>query len=118
MNLSVVEHYFSDFLSCLESRRVERNVSHNLDGWETKVASQHHTTLSQALILAFLDLIENQELEVNDSFPLEKLRNHSIVLEWKKNHFGGQDSSWTPQFRTEFNQKDSQGNNSRLAVSF
>ncbi|MBO7928067.1 AAA family ATPase [Pseudoalteromonas sp. K222D] len=118
MNLSVVEHYFSDFLACIESRRLIRQIGHDFEGWQNQVTTQTYTTLSQATILAFIDLIEKEELSLTDSFPLSILREHDIVMAWKDSNFGGQDTSWTPQFRTEFNQKDSAGNNSRLAGKF
>lgn len=118
MNLSVVEHYFSDFLACIESRRLIMQLKHDFEGWQNKVTTQTHSTLSQAAILAFIDLIEKGELSLADSFPLAKLRDHEIVVTWKGSNFGGQETSWTPQFRTEFNQKDSAGNNSRLAGKF
>ncbi|WP_426359674.1 McrB family protein [Pseudocolwellia sp. HL-MZ19] len=118
MNLSVVEHYFSDFLACIESRRLIRQVEHDFEDWQNQVTTQTHSTLSQATILAFIDLIEKEELSLTDSFPLAALRDHEIVVAWKDSNFGGQETSWTPQFRTEFNQKDTAGNNSRLAGKF
>jgi energy-coupling factor transporter ATP-binding protein EcfA2 len=118
MNLSVVEHYFSDFLACIESRRIVLELRADISDWQTQVTTTVHTTLSQASILAFYDLVGKGQLNFDDSFGLEVLRNHEIVQQWKGSHFGGQDPSWTPQFRTEFNQKNSAGENSRLAGKF
>lgn len=118
MNLSVVEHYFSDFLSCIESRRLVKLINHNFTGWQQQVASQVHTTLSQATILAFLELVANGTLNLSRSFDFSVLRDHNIVNQWKVSNFGGQDSSWKAMFRTEFNQKDDDRNNIRLAGKF
>jgi|LWDU01.1.fsa_nt_gi energy-coupling factor transporter ATP-binding protein EcfA2 len=117
MNLSIVEHYFSDFLSCLESRRLEKVINQNFIGWEDSVASQVHTTLSQAAILAFLDLVKQEQIQIDQSFEFKHLRDHSIVQTWKGKNFGGKESSWMPQFRTEFNQKGN-GESRRLAGKF
>ena len=118
MNLSVVEHYFSDFLACIESRRLVRHIKHDFEDWQNQVTTQTYSTLSQAAIFAFIDLIERGELSLIESFPLAKLREHEIVIAWKDKNFGGQQTSWTPQFRTEFNQKNLDGTNSRLAGKF
>lgn len=120
MNLSVVEHYFSDFLACIESRRLVKPIpiNHNFTGWKQQVKFKVHTTLSQAAILAFLDMVKNGDLNLTDTFQLSLLRGHEIVNKWKEEYFNGQDTNWTAQFRTEFNQKDSDGNNLRLAGKF
>ena len=118
MNLSVVEHYFSDFLACLESRRMNGKLRANLSNWQSQVTTRTHTTLSQASILAFYDLVGKGELNFNDSFDLKVLRDHEIVRQWRVHYFLGKEASWTPQFRTEFNQKDGAGENTRLAGKF
>lgn len=118
MNLSIVEHYFSDFLACLESRRLTSSLNHDLSGWENQVTEEKYSTLSQASIFAFFDLVNKGQLNISETFTLDVLRNHQIVQEWKQNNFNGQDENWTPQFRTEFNQKDDNGANARLAGKF
>lgn len=118
MNLSVVEHYFSDFLACLESRRFEYDASHDLAGWETKVASSTYKTLSQAIILAYLTMVNEGALSLTDQFDLADIRSHQIILDWKTRNFNGKAESWTPMFRTEFNQKDANQKPSRLAGKF
>jgi hypothetical protein len=77
-----------------------------------------HTTLSQAAILAFLDLVKQEQIQIDQSFEFKRLRDHSIVQTWKGKNFGGKESSWMPQFRTEFNQKEANGEPSRLAGKF
>lgn len=118
MNLSVVEHYFSDFLSCLESRRLDSKGAYIPSGHIDSIQDQTARTLSQAAILAFLDLVDEGILNVNDQFALERIRNHRLVDDWRVKNFNGKDESWMPQFRTEFNQKDNNGKNSRLAGKF
>ncbi len=117
MNLSIVEHYFSDFLACLETRR-HVNSADDLITWESRSIQGKYSTLSQASIMAYFDLVNKGDLAIHSEFDLEKIRSHEIVKHWKSAHFNGQESSWTPQFRTEFNQKDADGNNSRLAGKF
>lgn len=107
MNIAQVEHYFADYLSLIESRRVEADNSgltfdtFNFSG---------HNSLSEALILAAFDIgVDGIDRDIAD------YRTNRFCERWKKIIFTGQDTSWTPQVRTEFNQKDANGNPSRLA---
>lgn len=75
MNLAKVEHYFSDFLSVLESRRYAEGT------FSDKVISNfgQTMTLSQAIILAALEKGNNQ-FESLDYF-----RDNPIVQWWQTN---------------------------------
>jgi hypothetical protein len=119
MNLSVVEHYFSDFLACLESRRIHKN---NISEWENILRSMDSSidkiTLSHAIIISFYKLVENNTIKENEPFNFSIIREDNVVLNWKERNFHGQEDSWFPMFRTEFNQKDEDGKNSRLAGKF
>ncbi|WP_086993132.1 McrB family protein [Pseudoalteromonas sp. JB197] len=109
MNLSVVEHYFSDFLSCLESRRLIRTINHDLEDWESEVVELTPKTLSQAVIAAFFDLVEKGDLKINDTFDRTILREHSIVERWvqtySKTYSSTKDRGFQTPFKTEFNSK-------------
>ncbi|EGO6633260.1 AAA family ATPase [Enterococcus faecalis] len=92
MNLAKVEHYFSDFLSVLESRRYAEGT------FSDKVISNfgQTMTLSQAIILAALEKGNNQ-FESLDYF-----RDNPIVQWWQTNRSQTEDKK--AQFRTELNQ--------------
>jgi len=107
MNLSVVEHYFSDFLACIESRRIVKSAfSHDIKGWESKSIHSQYSTLAQSIVFTYFSLVEKGELKLDDTFEFSQIREHQLVLEWKEKHYNGQSSSWQPMFRTEFNNAD------------
>lgn len=92
MNLAKVEHYFSDFLSVLESRRYDNG------SFSDKVIANYGQTmtLSQAIILVALEK-ENNQFESLDYF-----RDHPIIQWWQTNRSRTEDKK--AQFRTELNQ--------------
>ena len=107
MNIAQVEHYFSDYLSLIESRRL--GISNDVIDFDTFVFGDD-LKLSEALILSALDIGKNdQYLEIRE------YRENRFTQKWKKQIFKGKEESWTPQVRTELNQKDAEGNPSRLA---
>ena len=98
MNLAKVEYYFSDFLSLLESRRMseETDSSKILSKFPSKI------TLSEAIILAALQLKPNEFQEV------KYYRNAPVCKEWLKN---SKSNNKLVQFRTELNQGREDGKN-------
>lgn len=107
MNIAQVEHYFADYLSLIESRRVEENQKvRNFDSFHFP----EDIKLSEALILSAFDLGN-----LNEYREVKEYRENRFTVKWKEQRFSGKDESWLPQVRTEFNQKDTQGNPSRLA---
>lgn len=122
MNLSVVEHYFSDFLACIESRRMSPQIDHDISDWQFLNLDKENKSLSQVQISAFLQLVLDGSLSISDSFSLELIRNHYIITKWredrdsKKRDAGEEiqpEQNWKAQFRSEFNQGDN-----RLAHRF
>lgn len=104
MNLSVVEHYFSDFLACIESRRLDKSVVfHDIKGWESQNIDSEYSTLAQTIVFTYFELVEKGELQLDKPFEFTKIRENPILLAWKDKHFNGKESSWLPMFRTEFN---------------
>lgn len=100
MNLAKTEHYFADYLSLIESRRLN-----SLEGFVKKINSSFsypsNTKLSEAIILSafFINKLD-EELKV------EEYRNCLFSKMWRKQFSTSSDSSWLPQFRTELNQGD------------
>lgn len=107
MNIAQVEHYFADYLSLIESRRVEiAEKKRNFDTFEFP----EDIKLSEAIILAAMDInTPGKYLEIKN------YRENRFTEKWKAQRFSGKDESWTPQVRTELNQKDAQGAPARLA---
>ncbi len=104
MNIAQVEHYFADYLSLIESRRLESNV--NFDTFDFT----GHDSLSETLILAAFDIgVDGVDRNIAE------YRNNRFCMKWESMKFTGHASNWTAQVRTEFNQKDSSGNPQRLA---
>ncbi|TPH13254.1 McrB family protein [Litorilituus lipolyticus] len=122
MNLSVVEHYFSDFLACLESRRLVGAVDHDLENWESEVSDTSPKTASQAAITAFFDLVDNGHLILTEPFDRTILRDHPIMQQWVKDHSKyphTKDQGFLTLFKSEFNQKVTGGTTpKRLAGKF
>ncbi|QEN06425.1 hypothetical protein EW093_17085 (plasmid) [Thiospirochaeta perfilievii] len=103
MNIAKTEHYFADYLSLIESRRVEyQKCSTSLYDLKKIFRYEDKITLSEAIILASIDLNSPDEyLEV------KKYRENRFVTLWRE-QFSQQndDKSWTPQVRSELNQGD------------
>jgi energy-coupling factor transporter ATP-binding protein EcfA2 len=122
MNLSVVEHYFSDFLACIESRRLNNSIDHDLTNWETKVTDEEPRTASQAAITAFFDLVDKGELSLDKPFDRTILRDHPIMEKWVEDHSkypNTKDQGFLTVFKSEFNQKVTGGTTpKRLAGKF
>lgn len=98
MNLAKVEYYFSDFLSLIESRRLDIfNLSKFDDIFHEKFNKD--MTLSQAIILAAL--LHKDRSNFSD---VETYRTTAVAKWWKEKYFKGTDNNWTPQFRSELNQ--------------
>lgn len=97
MNLAKVEHYFSDFLSLIESRKYEHKKVENktFDIEVLKKEMKGTISLSQAIILSALQL-DSHKFE-----SIETYRNLPISQWWLSNS-----SSKNPeaQYRTELNQ--------------
>ncbi len=102
MNLAKTEHYFADYLSLIESRRlVKSREGLNLLKLKSIFAYPRGTTLSEAIILsAFLINKPTEELDVSE------YRNTIFSELWKEQFYGGQPDNWQPQFRSELNQGD------------
>lgn len=109
MNLAKVEQYFADYLSVIESRRILSE-----DTIENKVKNCYvkhpELKLSEAIILSAIDINKPYEL-----LDIAQYRENLFSKSWKEQNFHGQETNWTPQYRTELNQKDSSGNPQRLA---
>lgn len=106
MNLAKVEHYFSDFLSCLESRKIDRDAGDALNDFD-RLSEQlgDQITLSEAIILSAIDLKEAEGIDVeNEQQKIETYRKNRFSEWWKERVFRGNDRNWTPQYRTELNQ--------------
>lgn len=106
MNLAKVEYYFSDFLSLLESRRFLKinltsistsDISEIFENFENTY--NERMSLSQAIILSAL-LLPNRE----NFKSISDLRGTEVANLWKEKYFGGEETNWTPMFRTELNQ--------------
>lgn len=109
MNIAKTEHYFADYLSLIESRRVEKQFKGLSEEQFSAFNFQNGQKLSEAIILAAIDINKPGEfLDVKD------YRENRFVVRWKEQFFGGQEENWTPMFRTELNQKKD-GVPSRLA---
>lgn len=104
MNLAKVEHYFSDFLSCIESRYyVNKDIIAELN-----ILYPSKPTLSEAIVLSAFDLRAEGFDVHNTHYPIENYRNNRFSNWWYETFSSS--SNWTAQYRSEFNQ----GNN-RLA---
>jgi energy-coupling factor transporter ATP-binding protein EcfA2 len=109
MNLAKVEHYFSDFLSCIESRYYNEETTANPPTEADVLAGlgrlyPSRPTLSEAAVLAAFDLKANGHPVHSEFFPLENYRNNRFPKWWYDTFSSSQ--NWTAQFRSEFNQGD------------
>ncbi|WP_318514373.1 McrB family protein [Photobacterium leiognathi] len=112
MNLSVVEHYFSDFLSCIESRRMSN--SYNIPRYQGLVANRFTqemnspggVELSPTIIFAYFDLLEKGQLKLGSAFHFNDLFNHDFLTNYRNSK-----ANPKPQFRVEFqeNKQDRRG---------
>lgn len=97
MNIAKTEHYFADYLSLIESRRVEeRTCGPTIEDLKRLFSYKKKISLSEAIILASIDINKPSQLKV------EEYRNNRFVELWKDMFFGG--NNWTAQFRSELNQ--------------
>ena len=102
MNLAKVEHYFSDFLSLLESRKYKKyDVQADMSILDEIFGED--TTLSEAIILSAIDL-QSKDFETVETF-----RNSIFSQYWLKNKSTG--ASQLAQFRSELNQGRKQQEN-------
>lgn len=101
MNLAKVEHYFSDFLSVIESRKYEYITIENkkLDIEALKAELKGTISLSQAIILSAL------QLDSNKFESVETYRKMPISKWWLENSTSKNPEA---QFRSELNQKRAQ----------
>lgn len=100
MNIAKTEHYFADYLSLIESRRVEKfmdDISTDELDLEEIFSYAADTSLSEAIILSALDINNlNEMLEIKD------YRENRFSKLWQETIFGG--NNWTAQYRSELNQ--------------
>lgn len=98
MNIAKTEHYFADYLSLIESRRVEeRECGPTLADLKQLFSYKTKISLSEAIILAAIDIDKKDQL-----LKVEEYRNNRFVELWKDTFYGG--NNWTAQFRSELNQ--------------
>lgn len=100
MNLAKTEHYFADYLSLVESRRIlkQNGIISKLD---TEFQYPENTKLSEAIILSAFYINK-----LNDELKVEEYRNCIFSKKWREQFSSSSDDSWLPQFRTELNQGD------------
>jgi hypothetical protein len=110
MNLAKVEQYFADFLSLIETRRYLPSSDGTITDLKDIFSFPEGTSLSEAIIMSCLNTNPN-----NDIMPIGNYRADIFSTLWNETFSKGEPSSWTPQYRTEINQKDSSGLPSRLA---
>ena len=98
MNIARPEHYFADYLSLIESRRIVLSqLTDNIDDLARIVTYDSTFTLSDAIVLAAIDINKpNQKLKIVD------YRNNKFSKLWKKQFANTE--NWTAQFRSELNQ--------------
>ncbi|KSV58726.1 AAA family ATPase [Acetivibrio ethanolgignens] len=98
MNIAKTEHYFADYLSLIESRRVtEKNVGSSLADLQEIFRYDTKVTLSEAIILAALDINKP-----GVALKIEDYRMNRFSELWKSTFYGG--NNWTAQYRSELNQ--------------
>lgn len=102
MNIARVEHYFADYLSLIESRRIENSDIANCDiPLQSIFSFQKGRSLSEAIILAAFDIGK-----IDEELEIAEYRNNRFSVLWNEQFFNGDPKNWTPQFRTELNQGD------------
>lgn len=96
MNLAKVEYYFSDFLSLIESRRIEKDGSGESKFTSVLEHLGNKITLSEAIILAAI------QLDTDDFMGISDYRSAPICQWWLKRISATEND--TAQFRSELNQ--------------
>lgn len=100
MNIAKTEHYFADYLSLIESRRsVKKKRGSTLSDLQEVFNYPAGTTLSEAIILAAIDINKPEE-----ELMIREYRENRFSELWKNTIWTG--SNWTAQFRSELNQGD------------
>ncbi|MCH4551978.1 McrB family protein [Aestuariibaculum lutulentum] len=110
MNLAKVEQYFADFLSLIETRRYTPSSIGTISDLKSVFSFPAGTSLSEAIIMSCLHINPN-----NVAMSIGDYRSDIFSTLWKETFFNGDPANWTPQYRTEINQKDSSSLPSRLA---
>lgn len=109
MNLAKVEHYLADYLSCLESRRIEKiKITKRSKLNELLIDVFGEITAWQSAVLSALDLkfTEGKDTE-NTLYPI-KLYRENRIANWWRTYFS-ESKHWTELFRTEFNNPSRRG---------
>ena len=98
MNIAKTEHYFADYLSLIESRRVSQGkIGDTLEDLEKVFEYDKKISLSEAIILSAIDINKPGQ-----PFKIEKYRENRFSQLWKETIYGGK--NWTAQYRSELNQ--------------
>lgn len=104
MNLAKTEHYFADYLSLIESRRLVFSSENFEEKLDENFIYPNTVTLSEAIILSALYINSNEELSISE------YRECIFSKKWKE-QFSTVETNWTNKYRTEINRTDG----SRLA---
>jgi len=100
MNIAKTEHYFADYLSLIESRRIEeKECGPTLADLTALFSYKTKVSLSEAIILASIDINKPGVL-----LKVEDYRLNRFSQLWHDTFYGG--NNWTAQFRSELNQGD------------
>lgn len=115
MNLAKVEHYFSDFLSLIESRKSIVTESSSV----TYIFKEEKLSEIPTLSLPALTLISAIEMNLFTNYAsVPDIRNSRLYRLWMENNPGEVvKENWTPRSRTEVNNKV-QGQPGRFAPKF
>lgn len=98
MNIAKTEHYFADYLSLIESRRIsEKKKGSSLADLKKLFRYETKITLSEAIILSAIDINKP-----GVALKIEDYRLNRFSELWKSTFYGG--SNWTAQYRSELNQ--------------
>lgn len=100
MNIAKTEHYFADYLSLIESRRIEeKKCGQTLQDLKVLFSYETKISLSEAIILSALDINKPGVL-----LKVEEYRLNRFSQLWHDTFYSGK--NWTAQFRSELNQGD------------
>lgn len=100
MNIAKTEHYFADYLSLIESRRItEKKKGTSLANLKKLFKYEKKISLSEAIILSALDINKPDV-----ALKIETYRLNRFSELWKNTFFSGK--NWTAQYRSELNQGD------------
>ena len=98
MNIAKTEHYFADYLSLIESRRIfEKKKGSSLADLKKLFRYETKITLSEAIILSAIDINKP-----GVALKIEEYRLNRFSELWKSTFYGG--NNWTAQYRSELNQ--------------